>query len=104
LEWSFKEKDLPKLVKAIESERRMFSLALENNSKQLLHQISIQFQKRTVLLGDLREALKLNYSSIQILVKKSGRELQDNRLKQRLKVFSLANVDYIIRRDNNSGK
>jgi DNA replication protein DnaC len=58
LKWPFKEKEVQKFIEAIESEKSLLSLALENNSARLLQQIGIRSLNNSAHLEELTTLLK----------------------------------------------
>jgi Cdc6-like AAA superfamily ATPase len=62
LKWPFKEKEVQKLIEAIESEKALLSLALENNSARLLHEINIRSKESKTHLAELITLLKAHVS------------------------------------------
>jgi hypothetical protein len=58
LKWPFKEKEVQKLVEAIESEKSLLTLALENNSARLLQQIGLRSMNNSTHLEELTALLK----------------------------------------------
>lgn len=52
--WPFKEKDMRKLMEAIEYEKSLLALALENNATKLLIQVNLRLEANTAHLEDLR--------------------------------------------------
>ncbi|KAH3996839.1 hypothetical protein HBI38_155770 [Parastagonospora nodorum] len=55
--WPFKEKEVQKLIEAIESEKSLLILALENSSSRLLHEINIRSKESNMYLYDLTTLL-----------------------------------------------
>jgi phage gp46-like protein len=53
LKWPFKEKEVQKLIEAIESEKGLLTLAFENNSARLLQQIDIRSKNNSTHLEEL---------------------------------------------------
>jgi hypothetical protein len=58
LKWPFKEKEVQTLVEAIESEKSLLTLALENNSARLLQQIGLRSMNNSTHLEELTALLK----------------------------------------------
>ncbi|EOA88660.1 uncharacterized protein SETTUDRAFT_160526 [Exserohilum turcica Et28A] len=57
LKWPFKEKDVRKLIEAVECEMNLLSLALDRNFTRLLHEINLQSKHNEQLLVKLKNAL-----------------------------------------------
>lgn len=53
LRWPFKEKEVQKLIEAIESEKGLLALALDNNSARLLHEINARSRRSNTDLSEL---------------------------------------------------
>ncbi|CAO2648676.1 Nn.00g079430.m01.CDS01 [Neocucurbitaria sp. VM-36] len=66
LKWPFKEKEVRKLVESIECEKSLLSLALENNSARLLHEIAIRSKDNNRHLTELTQLLKNSTHDIEI--------------------------------------
>jgi hypothetical protein len=58
LKWPFKEKEVQKLMVAIESEKSLLALALNNNSARLLHEINVHSKASEMRLTGLSSLLK----------------------------------------------
>jgi len=58
LTWPFKEKEVQKLIAAIESEKGLLGLALQNNSARLLHDINTKSKDHNARLSDLTDLLQ----------------------------------------------
>lgn len=59
LKWPFKEKEVQKLIDAIESEKSLLVLSLENNSARLLQQIDIRSRESDARLKELNDLLAI---------------------------------------------
>ncbi|CAN9370155.1 unnamed protein product [Alternaria sp. RS040] len=70
LRWPFKEKDVGKLIDAIDSEMAMVSLAIDGNTTRLLHSINARTKNNENLLIELRQTLNVR-------VGKAHQELQE---------------------------
>ncbi|KAL6705251.1 hypothetical protein ACN47E_007211 [Coniothyrium glycines] len=57
LKWPFKEKEIEKLIEAIDCEKSLILLALENNSAKLLNHMTVQLKQNTAILIQLRQLL-----------------------------------------------
>jgi hypothetical protein len=64
LKWPFKEKEVQKLIEAVESEKSLLSLALENNSARLLLEINIRSKENDTRLKELAELLRTQVTRI----------------------------------------
>lgn len=58
LKWPFKEKEIQKLIEAIESEKSLLVLALENNAARLLVEINIRSKMNKTQMAELSDLLK----------------------------------------------
>jgi hypothetical protein len=64
LKWPFKEKEVQKLIDAIESEKSLLVLSLENNSARLLQQINVRSRESDARLKDLNDLLSIQNMEI----------------------------------------
>jgi hypothetical protein len=60
LKWPFREKEVQKLIEAIESEKSLLNIALENNSARLLQQIDIRSKSNSTQLEELTALMKIH--------------------------------------------
>ncbi|KAH4116474.1 hypothetical protein HBI81_022200 [Parastagonospora nodorum] len=63
LRWPFKEKEVQKLVEAIESEKTVLILSLDNNSARLLQEINIRSKQSDKQIRELESLLRLHATS-----------------------------------------
>jgi hypothetical protein len=73
LKWPFQEKELQKIIQTIEREKSLLSLALENNSRKLLQEITKHSKENNRQLTELVELVKKSVQGNQSSVK----ELKD---------------------------
>jgi hypothetical protein len=60
LKWPFKEKEVQKLMEAIEGEKTLLSLALQNNSARLLQEVNIRSKEGAAQLIELTSLLRIH--------------------------------------------
>jgi len=63
LKWPFKEKEVQILMAAIENEKGLLVLALENNAARLLHEINVRSKKSDARLMELTKELKIHVAA-----------------------------------------
>jgi Cdc6-like AAA superfamily ATPase len=63
LKWPFNEKEVQKLIDAIEGEKSLLLLALENNSAKLLHEIHARSKEQETRLTNLSDILETHILS-----------------------------------------
>jgi hypothetical protein len=63
LKWPFQEKETMKLVEAIENEKSLLALALQNNSARLLHEINLRSKQSDAHLIELATLLSMHVTT-----------------------------------------